>query len=51
LFQNKISENFYRALNNFVSLDYSFDWHRGLRWKTVGDYANPVQTQPSLPTR
>ena len=51
LFRDKITNFGYRSYSFFVALNYSFDWHTGLRWSKVLGFANPVPPLPSLPNR
>jgi hypothetical protein len=43
--------NTYYAINTFVSLTYSFDWHSGLEWKKVLGFANQAPPVSALPVR
>ncbi len=36
LYENKVDEHFFKALQPSIALQYAFDWHRGLpRWKSM----------------
>jgi hypothetical protein len=50
-FQNQVYGNLYRSYSTSLSLNYSFEWHNGLRWKRSLGYANPVPPQPTLPLK
>ena len=50
-YTNKITNNIYRSYTTSVALNYTLDWHKGLNWKKVPGYSNPVPTLPTLPTR
>ena len=55
VFRNKggptLLPNTYYAVNTFVSLSYSFDWHQGLEWKRVLGFNNPVPALQAPPAR
>ena len=51
LFQIKVTSGSYRSYSTYVAVNYSFDWHTGLKWSKVLGFANPVPALPALPTR
>src|SRR5579872_5376268 len=47
--QNQVMARLYHSYSTSLSLNYSFEWHNGL--KRVAGYANPEPAQPTLPTK
>ena len=51
LFENKLAYNVYRSVSTSLSLNYSFDWRTGLKWRDVREFNNPTPLLPNLPSR
>jgi hypothetical protein len=41
----------YHGYTTSLALNYSFEWHNGVKWNKAFTYSNPVPAQPSLPTK